>query len=271
MSPSDTPLSSTVATTLGLLSRLSRKGSGLHRAPEGDGFLLTGPGTATGKHDHRTRTYPASVVQHAISRGWLVEQGGRWRLSEEGALTLRRGLASVEMPRTAAAVSPAPPIRPAHTPRATRSRRIAILLGHQAEAAQRLEADFLAAQMVPRTTSNWDRLGSGVVDAGSRHPSGLGVEVSHRTASAQDRVRRALTDAGPEFAGLLLDLCCFDEGIEIVERKRGWPQRTAKVVLGLALDRLARHYGIVGQGPAHGPSRHWGTEDFRPGLEQWRR
>ena len=91
--------------------------------------------------------------------------------------------------------------------------------------------------------------------------------MSDRTSSAQERVRRALDDAGPEFAGVLIDLCCLEIGIEAVEAKRGWPRRSAKVVLNLALDRLARHYGIIAQGPKRGRTQQWGTADYRPSID----
>jgi len=80
--------------------------------------------------------------------------------------------------------------------------------------------------------------------------------------AARQRVHRALDAAGPEFGGLLLDVCCFLKGLEDVERERAWPPRSAKVVLQLAFDRLARHYVYAAQvrGPAQAAIRTWLAE-----------
>lgn len=86
---------------------------------------------------------------------------------------------------------------------------------------------------------------------------------------SKSRLAAALDAAGSEFAGLLLDVCCFLKKLEVIEHERRWPRRAAKVVLSLTLDRLARHYGIAveARGPARGRTRAWRAPDARPTID----
>lgn len=140
----------------------------------------------------------------------------------------------------------------------------------QFDAGERLRADFYFAQMTPRTTTNWS--GMSPMQRGRRHGAALrsGADMLDNTAAAAERVRRALTAVGPELSGVLVDVCCHLKGLEEAERASGWPQRSAKIVLQLALTSLARHYGLEGvvqSGARAGGVRHWGTEDYRPRLD----
>lgn len=121
-------------------------------------------------------------------------------------------------------------------------------------AGERLRADFTRAGMAPRLTASWD-----AVTRTDRAGGTAGLNASEAMLAARQRVGRALEAVGPEFAGLLMDVCCFLKGLEQVEQERAWPARTAKVVLALGLDRLARHYGLsaAAQGPARARTRAW--------------
>jgi hypothetical protein len=138
----------------------------------------------------------------------------------------------------------------------------------QFAAGERLRADFTRAAMTPRIGAN---LASPVAH-GRRNSGDSSAHFSDIVIAAKERLNHALDSVGPEFSGLLLDICCFLKGLELVERERGWPRRTSKVVLGLALDRLARHYGIAAKvtGKSRASIRAWQAEDARPTMETYR-
>jgi hypothetical protein len=136
----------------------------------------------------------------------------------------------------------------------------------QLAAGERLRADFTRAGLTPRVTANW----IAPIAQGRRGGSGDGAAAfTDLVVAAKERMARTLEAVGPEFAGLLLDVCCFLKGLETVERERRWPPRTARIVLTLALDRLARHYGIEmeARGPAHARTRSWQAQDARPVMD----
>ena len=129
----------------------------------------------------------------------------------------------------------------------------ALILDVQLQAGERLRGDFTRAQLTPRVTASWD-----TSIAHGRRGQGGGT-LTDVVIAARERLHRALDAVGPEFAGLLLDVCCFLKRLEDIERERSWPQRCAKVVLQLGLDRLARHYGLAEQarGRERVPIRTW--------------
>jgi hypothetical protein len=123
------------------------------------------------------------------------------------------------------------------------------------EAGERLRRDLTLGGMMPSVTARWDgEIGSrrGAV----RDPAAA----TDAMIAARQRVRNALSEVGQDFADLLTDLCGFLKGLETLERERRWPPRSAKVVVRLALRRLAEHYGLETE--ARGPARSRGVRTW---------
>jgi hypothetical protein len=127
-------------------------------------------------------------------------------------------------------------------------------------AGERLARDFQYANLQPRITPSYEpRLGN----RGGAAP-GAGVEMKDSVVAARLRVARAVDAMGPELSGVALDVCCFEKGLELVERERQWPARSAKLMLKTALLQLHRHYNPV---PVSTRRNHaWGGEGYRPDM-----
>jgi hypothetical protein len=135
------------------------------------------------------------------------------------------------------------------------------------QAGERLRRDFEAGQMGERVTSQW---GASIMP-GQRGRSGVaGHELnrSERALAARQRVWRALQHVGPGLSSILLEVCCLASGLEAAERHLKWPKRSARLVLLIALERLAQHYchGQNGTLQAAAGLQVWGLPDYRPDL-----
>ena len=128
-------------------------------------------------------------------------------------------------------------------------------------AGERFRADLTLAQMLPRTTVNWDAGLAAGTHAATRGPA----EASDSSLAARQRVRLACKRLGPELSGLAIDVCGFLKGLDQVERERKWPARSAKVVLRLALAALVEHYGL-GARQTKPMSAAWRAPDSRPTI-----
>lgn len=130
-------------------------------------------------------------------------------------------------------------------------------------AGERFRADLTLAQMLPRTTMNWDAAFAPEERNAGRDPAGA----SDSALAARQRVARACDKLGPDLSGIAIDICGFLKGLDQVERERGWPARSAKVVLRLALSALASHYGLDGAPAASGRrSTAWQAAGARPQI-----
>ena len=109
--------------------------------------------------------------------------------------------------------------------------------GRQHEAGERLRADYETASLGPRVTMKWDAT-----------PIGSGGAETLDPTLAQIAAKRRFDAATAVLGGGLRDVAwrviCAGEGLPAAEKGLGWPARSAKLVLTLALDRLADHYRL---------------------------
>ena len=110
----------------------------------------------------------------------------------------------------------------------------------QFDAGERLRFDWERGQLGPRVTMTWD---SAPV-ARSRGGSSEAVDLSSAQLDARRRFESAVAEAGPGLSDILWRVVCAGEGMREAESALGWPSRAGKLVLSLALDRVAEFYRI---------------------------
>lgn len=106
----------------------------------------------------------------------------------------------------------------------------------QFEAGERLRADYERAALAPSVTMRWSaRVDGG--GAGGLDPTGAQIAAKRRFDAALAACGRGLSD-------IAWRVVCAGEGLPSAERALRWPQRAGRLILTLALDRLADHYGL---------------------------
>ncbi|RDC60368.1 hypothetical protein HME9302_01572 [Alteripontixanthobacter maritimus] len=105
------------------------------------------------------------------------------------------------------------------------------------DAGERLRADYERAQMSPSVTMRWDPVR--IAGTGDR-----GLSPTERQIAAKDRFDGALAAAGSGLSDVLWRVVCAGEGLPTAEKALAWPARSGKLVLKLALDRVANFYRI---------------------------
>lgn len=110
----------------------------------------------------------------------------------------------------------------------------------QFDAGEKLRGDFERASLGPRVTMRWDA-------SGVRGSKGLAPGAADRTTgqlAAKARVDGAMAAAGPGLSDILWRIVCACETMPDAERALGWPARSGRLVLGMALDRVADFYRL---------------------------
>lgn len=106
----------------------------------------------------------------------------------------------------------------------------------QMAAGERLREDHGRAGLSQRVTMKWEASARGKHEGMGAHGQALGA------IDAKRRFDAAIAAVGPGMADILWRVACEGEGLSEAEKGLGWPVRAAKLVLGMALDRLVKHY-----------------------------
>ncbi len=108
----------------------------------------------------------------------------------------------------------------------------------QFDAGERLRADYERSQLGPNVTMRWDpvRIRGQGGDAG--------LAPGERKIAAKQRFDAALAEAGSGLSDVLWRVVCAGEGLPDAEKALQWPARSGKLVLKLALDRVADFYRV---------------------------
>ena len=110
----------------------------------------------------------------------------------------------------------------------------------QYDAGERLRSDWERAQLAPRVTMAWD---SAPIARG-RGGSAPAPDLNGAQIDAKRRFDAAIDSAGPGLADILWRVVCAGDGMREAESALGWPARAGKLVLTIALDRIAAFYRI---------------------------
>lgn len=233
-----------------------------------------------GASRRKKQTVTAQIVRQWLSDGLVEPCPDGYRLSSAGASRVRRELSATDnfqtqhQSRTLRVIDyegmkqPAI-VNDAESPLKWLASRkdksgARLLTAFQLEAGERIRADYQFAGLAARVTASWSPTAQCNGSGGASDAAGMQDNV----LAARQRVIRALAAVGPELSGILVDVCCHLKGLEEAEKTEGWPQRSGKVILQMALTRLARHYGLVSDDQVNGGVRrrlsHWGAEDYKP-------
>ena len=106
------------------------------------------------------------------------------------------------------------------------------------DAGERLRADYERASLGPSVTMSWDPVRiKGGGDAG--------LSPTERQIAAKSRFDGAMNAAGSGLSDILWRVACGCESLPDAEKGLSWPARSGKLVLKLALERVADFYRIT--------------------------
>ena len=132
---------------------------------------------------------------------------------------------------------------------------------HHVQAACQISKMVERAQMRQRTTMSYDpaRLGS------NKGANSIGPQLSDSALDARANLEKCMKILPGDCAGVVMDICGLQKGLQLVETERKWPRRSAKLILRVGLEQLAEYFGYAHSttGIASANSKNWIETGFR--------
>jgi hypothetical protein len=108
----------------------------------------------------------------------------------------------------------------------------------QYQAGEQLRLDWERSKLEPSITMRWDAAPTGKGRSGPAN----GWSPAESQMRARERFNATVAAAGPGLSDILWRIVCAGEGMRDAETAFGWPARAGKLVLTIALDRVADFY-----------------------------
>ena len=116
------------------------------------------------------------------------------------------------------------------------------LSDRQMLAGETLRRDYETAALGSHVTMSWENIPL------SRQKRGVptGLNRTKRMIQAKSRFDGAISALGPDLSDIAWRVICIGESVPAAEREMSWRVRSGKLVLKIAIDRLAIFYRIPG-------------------------
>lgn len=133
---------------------------------------------------------------------------------------------------------------------------------HHIEAGERFHRLFERAQLRKRTTMSY----SAEQTVSSKRRMASSDDLTDMAMDARRQMEGLCASMPADCRGVLFDVCGFEKGLQAIEVERGWPRRSAKLVLRIGLEQLAASFGLSASavGKSHKPVVTWMGEGAKP-------
>ncbi len=118
--------------------------------------------------------------------------------------------------------------------------REAFLKPYHVEAGKRFALIYQRTQLQKRISMDYGQVGG----LSSNKSFSSELDISDMAIDARKQMDRALENLPEDCASIIIDVCGMEKGLQLVESERGWPARSAKLVLRIGLEQLAIGFGL---------------------------